>query len=101
MGVPFLDYIIHSAYTLNIIFHKVANRSKSLYVAPPRIFRLLLKGNFDVYSILPFGKKLIFAIVDPGLFFATLQLVCVILMNASSIDTYFNKVLISIGFCKV
>ena len=35
----------------------------SCLVAHPRIFRLLMKGKFDVYLLWPFEKKLIFTIV--------------------------------------
>ena len=49
-------------------YRKFSNRRKSRLVAPPRIFRLLVKWKFDLL-----GKKLIFAIVA-SLLFATLQI---------------------------
>ena len=54
-----------------VTYHKVAKSITSRLVAPPRIHRLSMKGKFNVYLLLPFGEKLIFAIV--GLLFATLQ----------------------------
>ena len=42
---------------------KVANRNTSHLVAPPRIFRLIMKGKFDVYLLRPLGEKFIFEIV--------------------------------------
>ena len=43
-----------------ISYCKVANRSTSHLIAPRTIFRLLMKGKFDVYLL---GKKLTFGLV--------------------------------------
>ena len=37
------------------MYRKVANRSTSRLVAPPRIFRVLMNGKFDVNLLRPFG----------------------------------------------
>ena len=41
----------------------VTNRSMAHLVAPKRIFRLLVKGKFDLIYCNPFGETLIFALV--------------------------------------
>ena len=48
---------------LDFKYHKAAKRSTSCLVAHPGIFRLLMKGKFEVYFLWPFGEKLMFEIV--------------------------------------
>ena len=43
----FYQYDLRALYTT--VYLKAANRSMSCLVAPQRIFRLLMKGKFDVY----------------------------------------------------
>ena len=46
---------------MNSALRKVTNSSTSCLVALPKVFRLSIKGKFDVWG--PFGEKLIFSIV--------------------------------------
>ena len=62
VGKKFLD-LSYLSICQKDIYRKVTNRSTSRLVAPSRIFRLLMKGKFDVYLLWPMGKKLIFAIL--------------------------------------
>ena len=54
-----LCLIWNFAYADSFTYGKVPNWSQSCLVAPRRIFRLVIKGLFDVYLIRPFEKKLI------------------------------------------
>ena len=38
-------------------YRRIAKNSTSSLVAPPKIFRLLIKGKFDAYLLCPFGPQ--------------------------------------------